>query len=234
MKVRLIIVMCFLGAFCSPSVDSKKTKGGVPAKELPTSSLESIKEVEIFFNRLVDDREFAKYRKKAFATDSLEKHGADFVTDRSLDTAWCFSGSKDASPSLFTLFSPSHIDSRELEGQKFVATIVPGFGLNDEIYLANNRVKKAVLEIYEAELGESELVENVLGSKPVLNSRWELNLNDKEVTQSFAFVLKRRMRYSSKYASAVLLARLQVIDVFPGLKYKDTCISEFRVNKRSW
>jgi len=224
-SLRVLIYCLSLVAYCNYNANSKKAY--LPARELSTQ-LARPAEVHLYFNRMVNSKEYEKYKKLSFATNSLRNHPADLLRDENLETAWCYTGSGAAKASVYLMAQPMHVAARHFLNaeREFELTIVNGFAFSEEIYLANNRIKKGILELFEARLGESADAENILGSEPVLNGSWEIDFEDKQITQQARIVTKSKLLQATKYSEILLMARFTVIETFPGSRYTDTCISE--------
>lgn len=106
--------------------------------------------------------------------------------------------------------------------------IINGLIINRTLFKANNRVKKAILEIYSAEIRPAQ-GGIYIDSAVTLNSRIELNLKDTMQVQKFTLKIKSKPKYPIKSGLFLLMGRLIIKEVYRGSKYRDTCISEIKL-----
>jgi hypothetical protein len=98
-------------------------------------------------------------------------------------------------------------------------SIFPGYG-EDQYYLPNNRLKKAVLTIYAyqyiiPQTGDAYTVEKLIS--------WELEFNDSQSFQNFPISIPET-DFESIYFGV-----LEIREVYPGTRWDDTCIAEIRI-----
>ncbi len=98
-------------------------------------------------------------------------------------------------------------------------SIFPGYG-EDQYYLPNNRLKKAVLTIYAyqyiiPQTGDAYTVEKLIS--------WELEFNDSQSFQDFPISIPET-DFESIYFGV-----LEIREVYPGTRWDDTCIAEIRI-----
>lgn len=100
-----------------------------------------------------------------------------------------------------------------------------GFCKNESTYSNNNRVKKAKITIYEVPLIAYEDFRGTQAlEEPCIMYETEITLEDIITQQKFLFNCSPKAKYESGYL--YLYVQLTILDVYPGKKYQDTCISE--------
>ena len=97
-----------------------------------------------------------------------------------------------------------------------------GFCKNEKTFY-NNRVKKAKITIYEVPLRTGQHKTYAL-EEPCIMYETEILLEDTMNQQNFSFTCSPKAPFLE--GSLYLYAQLTILDVYPGEKYQDTCISE--------
>lgn len=100
-----------------------------------------------------------------------------------------------------------------------------GFCKNEKTFYNNNRVKKAKITIYEVPLRTGQHKTYAL-EEPCIMYETEIILEDTMNQQNFSFTCSPKAPFLE--GSLYLYAQLTILDVYPGEKYQDTCISEMR------
>ena len=98
-----------------------------------------------------------------------------------------------------------------------------GFCKNETTYKNNNRVKKAKITLYEVALRTGQSKTYAL-EEPCIMYETEILLEDAMKQQEFSFTCSPKATYSEGHL--YLYTQLTILDVYPGEKYQDTCISE--------
>lgn len=100
-----------------------------------------------------------------------------------------------------------------------------GFCKNEKTFYNNNRVKKAKITIYEVPLIAYEDYRGTQAlEEPYIMYETEILLEDTMNQQNFSFTCSPKAPFLE--GSLYLYAQLTILDVYPGEKYQDTCISE--------
>ena len=98
-----------------------------------------------------------------------------------------------------------------------------GFCKNEKTFYNNNRVKKAKITIYEVPLRTGQHKTYAL-EEPCIMYETEILLEDTMNQQNFSFTCSPKAPFLEGHL--YLYVQLTILDVYPGEKYQDTCISE--------
>ena len=131
-------------------------------------------------------------------------HRAGRTGDDQLETAWCEGVAEDGIGQWVELRSPCFG-----EGITWIG-VVPGYASKPETFAKNNRVRLATLSLSVA----------APGAVAVPGWSGTVGFNDDARMQYVSFPAIR----CPKGAEAVV--RLQIQEVYPGSRYRDTCVSE--------
>ena len=134
-------------------------------------------------------------------------HNASRVGDRNYTTAWCEGVADDGIGQWVELRSPCNSETFRVIG------VVPGYQKTSDTFFKNNRVRLAAFSVSIATSGASAV--------PVWSGTVEFS--DAEQIQWFEFPAVECRDNSEA------VVRLQVQSVYPGSKYRDTCVSEIQV-----
>ncbi|EQA71184.1 hypothetical protein LEP1GSC059_1250 [Leptospira noguchii serovar Panama str. CZ214] len=106
-----------------------------------------------------------------------------------------------------------------------------GYGKSEETYYNNNRIKKAKLKIYEAGMREGAGGgRSYIPKAPSLIAVKELEFNEKLGLQIFDLDFDLKGRYGVKgFSELGMFYVFEIVEVYKGKKYNDTCISELDV-----
>ena len=100
-----------------------------------------------------------------------------------------------------------------------------GFCKNERTFYNNNRVKKAKITIYEVPLIAYEDYRGTQAlEEPYIMYETEILLEDTMNQQDFSFTCSPKASFLEGHL--YLYVQLTILDVYPGEKYQDTCISE--------
>ncbi|MEJ5360994.1 MAG: hypothetical protein WHV26_02940 [Spirochaetota bacterium] len=116
---------------------------------------------------------------------------------------------------------------------EFEISIVNGIGKSKKLYEMNNRIKKAILEVYEARVAVRQIEPCIISEQePVLNSILEINFKDDIRPQKFRIKIRPKQMYDKIMSNRFMcIGKLIIKEVYSGSKYKDTGISEIDVNR---
>ena len=98
-----------------------------------------------------------------------------------------------------------------------------GFCKNEKTFYNNNRIKKAKITIYEVHLRTGQHKTYAL-EEPCIMYETEILLEDTMNQQNFSFTCSPKAPFLEGHL--YLYVQLTILDVYPGEKYQDTCISE--------
>ena len=110
--------------------------------------------------------------------------------------------------------------------------IINGYAASEELFKSNNRVKKARLTIYEARFDLCGGYYFKRYSDLVINNYKIIDLPDKRDPQNIQMkipTIKSVKKIDIVAAGASFIAELEILEVYKGTKFNDTCISEFNV-----
>jgi len=117
----------------------------------------------------------------------------------------------------------------EFKPLKINFKIINGFAQNDKFYSLNNRVKKARITIYEGQF-------TVLIAHQERNGDLKkhistiIELKDSSEPRKFSLnISKMLLNSDDSFKRSMFIAELEILEVYKGTKYHDTCISEFNV-----
>ena len=100
-----------------------------------------------------------------------------------------------------------------------------GFCKNEKTFYNNNRIKKAKITLYEVPLIAYEDFRGTQAlEEPCIMYETEIILEDTMNQQNFSFTCSPKAPFLE--GSLYLYVQLTILDVYPGEKYQDTCISE--------
>jgi len=120
--------------------------------------------------------------------------------------------------------------------------IVNGFAKNDKLYYFNNRIKTAVLEIYEAPITimtDADISKKrheykyIRLSNVILNSRVILDIKDIRTPQLFELLFTSKHKPAEGERVYGCIGKLVIKDIYVGSKMRDTCISEINITGSS-
>ena len=93
----------------------------------------------------------------------------------------------------------------------------------------NNRVKKAKLTIYEATFDVCGGFYSARRSDLAVNSYKIIDLQDTSNPQKIQMKIPKIKSNMTRGWAYIFMAELEILEVYKGKKYSDTCISEFNV-----
>jgi hypothetical protein len=169
-----------------------------------------------------------------------DEYSSQKAHDYKKETAWCVSKNQGLGA---YVYMPYHNDVSINEYKRILKkdyyslfTIVNGFAKNQELFYSNNRVKKVLIEVQEIAYSASDNKEiNVniggrdegfyIADGPIPNSVHEIELADTMEEQKFRLKIIPKSK-KDPYLQMDLLFKIVIKEIYPGSKYKDTCISE--------
>lgn len=124
----------------------------------------------------------------------------------------------------------------EFKAMKINFFIINGYAENEKLFLLNNRIKKAKLTIYEAKFDICGGNYSKRYSNLMLNSSNIIMLKDTMEGQLIPVEIKeiksiKNNNNNSSYSPYLFIAELEILEIYKGSKFDDSCISEFRVMK---
>ena len=162
---------------------------------------------------------FIKAKKKPASYYSPEN-----ILDKNKSTTWAVTNNKNGLNEyiIFDVIT-EFVDNKF--PKKIKMNIVNGYAKAEKTFKENNRVKKAVLEIYEAgiRIGQDKMTPL---QNPILSSTIVINLKDSMDQQQVLFDINLKQKIKSKYSDYMFIAKLIIKEIYLGTKYNDTCISE--------
>ncbi|BDA77552.1 hypothetical protein LPTSP3_g04820 [Leptospira kobayashii] len=159
------------------------------------------------------------------------------IHDYKKETAWCVSKNQGIAEFIYVPYQndPSINEYKEIlqRGDYYsLFKVTNGFARNKDLFLANNRVKKVSIEVQE--VGYTMSVsgpDTAAGTDikiyegPLFNSLHEIELMDTMDEQKFKLKIIPKLK-KDPYLQMDLLFKIIIKDIYPGSKYKDTCISD--------
>lgn len=124
--------------------------------------------------------------------------------------------------------------TNEFKAMKINFYIINGYAENEKLFLLNNRIKKAKLNIYEAKFDICGGYYSKRYSNLMLNSSSIIMLKDTMEEQLIPIEIKeiksiKNNSNTDSYSSYFFIAELEILEIYKGTKYDDTCISEFNI-----
>jgi len=124
--------------------------------------------------------------------------------------------------------------TNDFKAMKINFYIVNGYAENEKLFLLNNRIKKAKLNIYEAKFDICGGYYSKRYSNLMLNSSNIIILKDTMEEQLIPIEIKeiksiKNNSNTDSYSSYFFIAELEILEIYKGTKYEDTCISEFNI-----
>ncbi len=162
-----------------------------------------------------------------------EYYNPNNVFDKKLDTVWAAGGTGNGINEyiIFNIdFGPQPFKyPLETDMQ-----VINGCVVTDELFRANNRIKKATLEIFEGEIALGQDRTRIL-QMPILNKTMELNFSDTKQPQTVTIKVNKKLKSLEKdFFTYAYFGKLIIKEVYPGSKYPDTCITEISFKPKNW
>jgi len=124
-------------------------------------------------------------------------------------------------------------DTKDNKYIEFEISIINGIGKNKKLYEKNNRIQKAVLEVYEARVVIRQIEPWIISEQePILNSTFNINLKDDIRPQKFIIKIRPKQGYDENLSNFfTFIGKLIIKEVYAGTKYRDTGISEIKTKR---
>ena len=107
--------------------------------------------------------------------------------------------------------------------------IINGYVASEELFNFNNRVKKAKLTIYEASWDLCGGFYSTRLSDLAVNNYMIIDLPDTRDAQKIRMKIPAIKSNATRGYAYLFIAELEILEIYKGKKYNDTCISEFNV-----
>ncbi len=152
------------------------------------------------------------------------------------DGNWCVRKNQGIGEFIYLTFMNDLSAYHAIAGNPFKInfSIQNGYEENKPLYLANNRVKRVRLDLTEIAYGGTEDTKfqipgtDLLIYETIHNKSIEFELKDSMEWQEMEFEVSPLIK-GHPYASLDLLAKMTILEIYPGSKYKDTCVAEARI-----
>lgn len=184
---------------------------------------------EIFKSLYVDKKNIAS----SFLVEPNKKkdfYSPNKASDLKLNSAWVVNKNQGIGEFLYIKFYGSKFECDNIKGKVLSGQleIVNGYAENEKLFKANNRVKKVTLDIYETIGSPAIDQEYYFDEDPIKNSSFEFELKDSILPQKINFTTHSKVKPKNIEKSNILffIAKLTIMEIYPGEKHKDTCISE--------
>lgn len=116
--------------------------------------------------------------------------------------------------------------SLEKKGINIFLSVNNGYCKNENLFLKNNRVKRAKIVFYDTPIAVGQDSTNI-DDNPMIIYEEEIELRDIMDEQKFSFVINTRD--DNLFSSPFIMIQLIILDVYPGTQYDNTAISEIKV-----
>ncbi len=169
---------------------------------------------------------FLRERKKP-----LEYYGPGQASDGNRDTAWV-EGKKGSGigEKIYCDIIGFSVDKVPQFRVDFL--VINGYARDKKLFKANNRVRKAKFTVYEAQWDVCGDQYAQRFGRLMKNMSKVVKLRDSLDEQIISMDVGASKSIKKKSGHSVMfMAELEILDVYKGSKFNDTCISEFRVIK---
>jgi len=155
------------------------------------------------------------------------------VNDNDIKTAWV-EGKKGDGVGEKIFLDIIGRPANEFKAMKINFFIINGYAENEKLFLLNNRIKKAKLTIYEAKFDICGGNYSKRYSNLMLNSSNIIMLKDTMEGQLIPVEIKeiksiKNNNNNDSYSPYLFIAELEILEIYKGSKFDDTCISEFNI-----
>ena len=114
----------------------------------------------------------------------------------------------------------------EKKGINIFLSVNNGYCKNENLFLKNNRVKRAKIVFYDTPIAVGQDSTNI-DDNPMIIYEEEIELRDIMDEQKFSFII--HARDDNLFSSPFIMIQLIILDVYPGTQYDNTAISEIKV-----
>ena len=117
-------------------------------------------------------------------------------------------------------------ESIEKDGIQFFLSVNNGYCKSENLFLKNNRVKKAKIVFYDTPISVGQNSTKIK-DEPIIIYENIIDFKDSIDKQNFSFIINTRD--DNIYSSPFIVMQLIILDIYPGSDYDNTCISEIKV-----
>lgn len=165
--------------------------------------------------------------------ESPDFYERDKAFDGNIETAWV----EDGSGSGINEYIMEYVCHRDLDnfnyqlskrknGINISIVINNGYCKNENLFLKNNRVKRAKIILYDTPISVGQNSTKIK-DKPIIIYENKIELKDTMDEQKFSFIINTRD--DNLFSSPFIMIQLIILDVYPGTQYDNTAISEIKV-----
>ena len=154
---------------------------------------------------------------------SKDRYSADKAFDEKDETAWVAGGKNDGIDE-FLVFQIIVVIEDSFPKSTYLE-IKNGLYKSSSLYFANNRIKRAELEIYECDAGIRGMYWTVF-QKPILNTIINIDFEDKMEVKKIKIDINNKLKSKQEFPIFLFVGKLTVKEIYKGKLYNDTCISE--------
>ena len=155
------------------------------------------------------------------------------LIDENIETAWV-EGCNGSGIGEYVCLNVLRLDEFDTlvglnhEDGKFMInfSINNGFCKNENLFKKNNRVKKAIVTVYDIPITVNMNSIYIKGDCKKIHEEI-IQLLDTSAQQNFKFEVQ--IPKNEECYSAMLLLKFEILDIYKGTDYDDTCISEIKV-----
>jgi len=193
--------------------------------------------------RKIDENDTSRLEEDFGITEFIFITDPDSVFDRSTATSFLTEdkyGSYDVSKALDNSLSTAWVEGAEGPGiGEYIFCVLkpgdflyifPGYGSSQKVWALNNRLKKAKVTVYGLKqyttTGAPEVAFNPMAEEFLLTFQDAFGYQGIPVGR-YLFDVNKWF-----YGSSFLFVAIQILDVYQGTKYDDTCIAEVKTGKR--
>lgn len=170
------------------------------------------------------------------SSESPDFYERDKAFDGNIETAWVegVDGNGNNEYIMTTVFKRYkkwyvNFDYQEViekKGINIFLSVNNGYCKNENLFLKNNRVKRAKIVFYDTPIAVGQDSTNI-DDNPMIIYEKEIELRDIMDEQKFSFIINTRD--DNLFSSPFIMIQLIILDVYPGTQYDNTAISEIKV-----
>lgn len=170
------------------------------------------------------------------SSESPDFYERDKAFDGNIETAWVegVDGNGNNEYIMTTVFKRYkkwyvNFDYQEViekKGINIFLSVNNGYCKNENLFLKNNRVKRAKIVFYDTPIAVGQDSTNI-DDNPMIIYEEEIELRDIMDEQKFSFIINTRD--DNLFSSPFIMIQLIILDVYPGTQYDNTAISEIKV-----
>lgn len=170
------------------------------------------------------------------SSESLDFYERDKTFDGNIETAWVEGVDGNGNneyimTNVFKRYKKWYVnfDYQEViekKGINIFLSVNNGYCKNENLFLKNNRVKRAKIVFYDTPIAVGQDSTNI-DDNPMIIYEEEIELRDIMDEQKFSFIINTRD--DNLFSSPFIMIQLIILDVYPGTQYDNTAISEIKV-----